>query len=104
MACWPCGNGGLSAGLEALRGALRGLERAAVAVSGGTDSAFLLHVAREALGAGRVTALTARSRLVAEEELASADAACRAEGVRQEIVDFEPLAVEGFAANPPERC
>ncbi len=93
-----------AAGLEALRGALGRVERAAVAVSGGVDSAFLLRVAREVLGAERVTALTARSRLATPEELASAEAACRAEGVRQEVVDFEPLEVEGFAANPPERC
>lgn len=93
-----------AAGLEALRGALGGMERAAVAVSGGVDSALLLRVAREVLGAERVTGLTARSRLAAREELASAEAACRAEGVRQEVVDFEPLEVEGFAENPPERC
>ena len=104
MARWPCGSGGCSAGLEALRGALRGMERAAVAVSGGVDSAFLLHVAREELGAGRVTAVTARSRLVTAGELASAEAVCRAEGVRREIVDFEPLEVAGFAENPPDRC
>jgi len=94
----------LCGGLETLRGALRGMERAAVAVSGGADSAFLLHVAREELGTERVTALTARSRLMAEEEMASAEAVCRAEGVRQVVVDFEPLDVEGFAENPPERC
>ncbi len=93
-----------SGGLEALRGALRGMERAAVAVSGGVDSAFLLHVAREELGTGRVTALTARSRLMAAEEMASAEAVCRAEGVRQVVVDFDPTDVEGLAANPPERC
>lgn len=104
MACWPRLNAELSGGLEALGGALEGMERAAVAVSGGVDSAFLLHVAREVLGAARVTGVTARSRLQSAEEAEDAAAACRAEGVRQVVVDFEPLAVEGFAANPPERC
>ena len=104
MACWPCGSDGYSAGLEALEGALGGLERAAVAVSGGTDSAFLLHMARETLGAGRVTALTARSRLAPCGELEEAEAFCREAGVRQIAVEFEPLSVERFAENPPDRC
>lgn len=104
MARLPCGNTLPSGGLEDLRGAFRGMERAAVAVSGGADSAFLLHVAREELGPERVTGITARSRLMASEEMASSEAVCRTEGVRQVVVDFEPLEVEGFAGNPPERC
>lgn len=104
MAHWPCGNAGPSGGLEALREALRGMARVAVAVSGGTDSVFLLRVARETLGADCVTALTARGRLMPEEEMASAEAACRTEGVRQVTVDFDPLEVGGFRENPPERC
>lgn len=40
---------------------LKALSRAAVAFSGGTDSAFLLFAAREALGAENVLALTADS-------------------------------------------
>lgn len=104
MACWPRLNAALSGALEALGGALEGMERAAVAVSGGADSAFLLHVAQEVLGAERVTGITARSRLLASGEAEQAAAVCRAEGVRQVVVDFEPLAVEGFAENPPERC
>jgi len=75
-----------------------------VAVSGGVDSSFLLRVAREELGAERVTAVTARSPLLSAGEEAEAEAACRAEGVRREVVDFDPLGVEGFAGNPPERC
>ena len=104
MACWPRLNVGPSGGLEALEGALEGMGRAAVAVSGGVDSAFLLHVAREVLGEGRVTGVTARSRLLSAGEEDAAAAVCRAEGVRQVVVDFEPLSVEGFAENPPERC
>ena len=104
MAPSPSANGSPPAGLEALRRTLRGYGRLAVAVSGGVDSAFLLRVARDTLGPDRVAALTARSRLAPAGELEDASALCRALGVRHEIVDFEPLAVEGFADNPPDRC
>lgn len=104
MASSPSANASPRAGLEALLGMLRGFGRLAVAVSGGVDSAFLLRAACEALGPGRVTALTARSRLAPPGELEEADALCRAMGVHRELVDFEPLAVDGFSANPPDRC
>ena len=104
MASSPSANASPSAGLEALSRTLRGFDRLAVAVSGGVDSAFLLRVACDTLGPGRVTALTARSRLAPAGELEDAAALCRAVGVRRERVDFEPLAVEGFAGNPPDRC
>lgn len=104
MASSPSANGSPREGLEALLRALAGDGRLAVAVSGGVDSAVLLRAACDALGAGRVTALTARSRLAPGRELEDAEEICRAAGVRQEVVDFEPLAVEGFGENPPERC
>lgn len=104
MSSSPSASGAPCAELEALRRSLRGFGRLAVAVSGGVDSAFLLQTARDALGADRVTALTACSRLAPDRELEDAAAICRTAGVRHEVVDYEPLAVGGFAENPPDRC
>ena len=104
MSSSPSASAAPCAGLEALRRSLRGFGRLAVAVSGGVDSAFLLWAARDALGADRVTALTALSRLAPDRELEDASAICRAAGVRHEVVEYEPLGVEGFAENPPDRC
>ncbi|MDR3089064.1 MAG: hypothetical protein LBU39_04520 [Desulfobulbaceae bacterium] len=81
--------------------------RLAVAFSGGVDSAVLLHLAIEELGGENVVALHARSALgpggrhrrMCERMLADFSRLC---AVR--LVDFAPLAISGFAANPPERC
>lgn len=89
--------------LARLRRALRDLGSAAVAFSAGVDSTFLLRVAHEELG-GRCVAVTARSRSFPKRELDEAAAFCRAEGVRQVVVDSEELDIPQFAENPPDRC
>jgi uncharacterized protein len=86
---------------------LRRSPRLAVAFSGGVDSAVLLHLAIDELGGGNVLALHARSllfpegrhRRICDEMLARFSRFCV---VRR--VDFSPLEIAGFAANPPERC
>ena len=89
--------------LEALRRNLAGGKTLAVAFSGGTDSAFLLHVAGETLP-GNVLALTLRSPLLPRRDLDGAIAFCRARGIRHELPDADPFAIPGFAQNPPDRC
>jgi len=91
----------------AAREILRRSRRLAVAFSGGVDSAVLLHLAIDALGGANVLALHARSllfpegrhRRICDELLADFSRLCL---VRR--VDFSPLEITGFTANPPERC
>src|SRR4029077_15101353 len=76
-----------------------------VAFSGGVDSAFLLAVAREALGE-RCHAVTAVSVTMARSEVVDATALARELGLgdRHHVVDSHELEVPGFADNPAHRC
>ena len=88
---------------ERLLDELRALGSAAVAFSSGVDSAFLLHAAREALGANAI-AITAVSASFPVRERDEAREWCASRGVRQLEFMFDEMKVEGFAQNPPDRC
>ncbi|HBT97414.1 MAG TPA: TIGR00268 family protein, partial [Desulfobulbaceae bacterium] len=96
-----------SSAFAAAREILRRSPRLAVAFSGGVDSAVLLHLAIDELGGENVLALHARSilfpagryRRLCDRMLADFSRSCT---VRR--VDFAPLEIAGFAANPPDRC
>lgn len=83
---------------------LNSLGSAAVAFSGGVDSAFLLKAAKEALGVKNIIALTAVSGLHPKRELEEAEAFCRAEGIRHIVFEAEEFSIDGFLQNPPDRC
>jgi uncharacterized protein len=91
--------------LDALRAALAGYDQVVVAFSGGVDSAFLLKIAADVLGA-RCHAITAVSQTMARSEVADAAALAAALGLgdRHHVVESHELEVPGFADNPEHRC
>lgn len=75
---------------------------AAVAFSGGVDSAWLLH---EALRWGaRTAAYFVRTPFQPDFELADARDTARRLGAVLRVLDFDILTVPEAAANPPDRC
>lgn len=88
---------------ESLLSYLKSLGTVAVAFSGGVDSAFLMKMAKEALGE-KAIAITANLRSFPDRELTEAVRYCEREQIRQIVIDFNELTVEGFRENPSNRC
>ncbi len=82
---------------ETLSSLLQSYGSAAVALSGGVDSAVLLVAAVRTLGAAHVAAVTAASELLAEGELADA-------GVPLTILPADDLASSDVVRNDERRC
>lgn len=93
----------LTAKYEHLIAHLKEYRRMMIAFSGGVDSTFLLKAAHEALGEN-VVAVTAVSCFIPEREQKEAKAFCQAEGIRQIILPYDVLHVEGVKENPHDRC
>ncbi len=89
--------------LEKLRACLRQLGSLAVGFSAGVDSTFLLLVAKEELG-DRVLAVTAADASVPERELKEAETFCKEHQIKHIICRFNPLTIEGYRKNGPDRC
>ena len=89
--------------LAALRKYIKGLGSAAIAFSGGADSAFLLKAAYEALGQN-VIALTAKSCFSPAADIEYAISFCRKYGIRHEIIEVNPISYPEIAKNTPDRC
>jgi pyridinium-3,5-biscarboxylic acid mononucleotide sulfurtransferase len=91
--------------LDALRETLTAYGQVVVAFSGGVDSAFLLKVAADTLGA-RCHAITAVSQTMARSEIADAVALAQELGLgtRHHVIESNELEVPGFADNPSHRC
>jgi pyridinium-3,5-biscarboxylic acid mononucleotide sulfurtransferase len=94
----------LKAKQDQLREIVLAMERVLVAYSGGVDSSLLLKVASDTLGSQNVLAVTALSPLYPEREVATAKEVAQGMGVRHIFIESNELEIEGFSANPPNRC
>jgi uncharacterized protein len=86
-----------------LKARLKKLKTAAVAFSGGVDSAFLLAVAARS-GLERLMAVTVDSAFVTREEIQRARQTAADLGVMHQLLAVDILGHEQVAANSPERC
>lgn len=89
--------------LEKLKSNISEMESVVVAFSGGTDSSFLLKIAKEMLGEN-VLAVTAVSETFSERELQIAEEVVGLIGVKHELVKTNELKDETFSSNPPDKC
>ena len=86
---------------DALTGSLRKLGGLAIAFSGGVDSVFLLHTAKEALGV-RVVALTVNSAYIPDWEIEEARTMAEEMGIKHHVIEV-PIP-EQILNNPSDRC
>jgi uncharacterized protein len=93
----------IDAKLGALRARLGELGSVLVCYSGGVDSAFVLAVAHEVLGAGAI-GMTAVSASLAPGEREEATAIARMLGADHRLVDSSEIDDPRYAANAPDRC
>ena len=89
--------------LEALKDYLRGLGTIAVAYSGGVDSTFLITVAHDVLGDNAIAITSHDAGMPGNEFDKSADF-CRERGIRQYVLETDPLEIEAYRNNHPDRC
>ena len=89
--------------LEKLRAYIGELGSLAVGFSGGVDSTFLLTVAHDVLG-DKTIAVTGVDASVPERELSAAKKFCEERGIRQVTVAWNPMQLEGYRNNSPDRC
>jgi pyridinium-3,5-biscarboxylic acid mononucleotide sulfurtransferase len=90
--------------LEKLKNNIVRYDKAAVAFSGGVDSAFLLAVCADIIKKDNLVAVTASSETYTESELAFAKDFANRIGVRHFILETDELNDPVFSSNPKDRC
>ena len=95
--------GELAAKCDRLLEILRGLERVAVAFSGGIDSTVVAQAAQLALGEAAI-AVTADSPSVPRAEIAEAQELARQIGIRHRLVSTQEFADADYVRNDGARC
>ncbi len=89
--------------LTRLKDYIRSLGSLAVGFSGGVDSTLLLTVAKDVLGE-HALAVTAKVASVPAREIKEATEFCKAHGIRHIICEYDPMVIDEFRHNDPERC
>ncbi len=89
--------------LDLLKKNLSELDSLAVAFSAGVDSSLLLYTAKEVLG-DRVMAVSAVDSAFPSRELQEAKTFCAEKNIHHEILLFNPLTIEEYRFNRPDRC
>jgi len=87
----------------ALRAMLRGLGRVMIAYSGGVDSAYLMKVAHEEIGAQAQVVIGVSPSLMPEEHQEAAQLATHL-GIPLRTVETHEVEDPNYAANPANRC
>lgn len=87
-----------------LQSCLAGLEKVAVAFSGGIDSSFLLYMAYKVLGKDNIIAVTANSEIYPEKELKEAVDFAKHYGIKHNIFSSCELSTINKMGNPIDRC
>ncbi len=89
--------------MEQLKNYILNLKSVAVAFSGGVDSSFLLKLCHNLLGE-KCIAVTVASCFVPEREKNAAKDFCEKNGIRQIVIEMNPLEIDGVKENPRNRC
>ena len=88
---------------ENLKKYIASLDSAAVAFSGGVDSALLLKIAHDVLGE-KAEAVTVKSDFIPDRELDEAREFCEKNKIKQIILPVDILSIDGIKENPENRC
>lgn len=83
---------------------LIGLNKVAIAFSGGVDSTFLLSVSAKALRRDDILAITVTSSFMPQSEVDEAKIFCEENSIRQMFLPINVLSEPNIASNPQKRC